>query len=147
MAKVQQVKDLFLKATRLSDVAALFRLLDEDFALHLEDGKLEIELSESQYFECFVYDEPSQVEKRAKETIFGRFCVLGISSDGERWIFAKRGIEGRDVILIHPDDLKRLGLKDGQRVTVTSATGAAQICAANRTRSSCAASPVGCVRR
>ena len=34
-----------------------------------------------------------------------------------------RGIEGRDVILIHPDDLKRLGLKDGQRVTVTSATG------------------------
>lgn len=99
MAKVQQVKDLFLKATRLSDVAALFRLLDEDFALHLEDGKLEIELSESQYFECFVYDEPSQVEKRAKETIFGRFCVLGISSDGERWIFAKRGIEGRVRIL------------------------------------------------
>lgn len=34
-----------------------------------------------------------------------------------------RGIEGRDVILIHPDDLKRLGLRDGQRVTVTSETG------------------------
>jgi anaerobic selenocysteine-containing dehydrogenase len=34
-----------------------------------------------------------------------------------------RGIEGRDVILVHPSDLARLGLKDGQRITVRSETG------------------------
>jgi len=34
-----------------------------------------------------------------------------------------RGIDRRDVILLHPDDLSRLGLADGDRVTVTSSTG------------------------
>ncbi len=34
-----------------------------------------------------------------------------------------RGIEGRDVVLLHPDDLRRLNLSDGQRVTVLSTTG------------------------
>lgn len=34
-----------------------------------------------------------------------------------------RGIDRRDVILIHPDDLQRLGLTDRQRVTVASDTG------------------------
>lgn len=34
-----------------------------------------------------------------------------------------RGIEGRDVILLHPDDIRRLGLADGQRITVRSETG------------------------
>lgn len=34
-----------------------------------------------------------------------------------------RGVDRRDVILIHPDDLQRLGLADGQRVTVASETG------------------------
>ena len=34
-----------------------------------------------------------------------------------------RGIEGRDVILVHPDDLARLHLHPNQRVTVASATG------------------------
>ncbi|WLD11969.1 FdhF/YdeP family oxidoreductase [Planctellipticum variicoloris] len=34
-----------------------------------------------------------------------------------------RGIDRRDVILIHPNDLQRLGLTDRQRVTITSDTG------------------------
>jgi molybdopterin-dependent oxidoreductase alpha subunit len=34
-----------------------------------------------------------------------------------------RGIDRRDVILLHPDDLRRFGLADGQRVTVKSAIG------------------------
>jgi len=34
-----------------------------------------------------------------------------------------RGIDRRDVILLHPDDLRRLGLTGGQRVVVKSATG------------------------
>lgn len=34
-----------------------------------------------------------------------------------------RGIDRRDVILIHPDDLARLGFRDGDRVTVRSDTG------------------------
>jgi anaerobic selenocysteine-containing dehydrogenase len=35
-----------------------------------------------------------------------------------------RGVERRDVILIHPDDIARLGLKSGGRVRVTSEIGA-----------------------
>jgi molybdopterin-dependent oxidoreductase alpha subunit len=35
-----------------------------------------------------------------------------------------RGVVGRDVILLHPDDIDRLGLNPDQRVTVRSATGA-----------------------
>jgi len=35
-----------------------------------------------------------------------------------------RGVEGRDVILLHPDDIERLGLQAEQRVTVTSEIGA-----------------------
>jgi molybdopterin-dependent oxidoreductase alpha subunit len=34
-----------------------------------------------------------------------------------------RGIDRRDVILLHPDDIARLKLSDGQRVTVRSETG------------------------
>jgi anaerobic selenocysteine-containing dehydrogenase len=34
-----------------------------------------------------------------------------------------RNQDRRDVILMHPDDLRRLGLKHDQRVTVRSATG------------------------
>lgn len=34
-----------------------------------------------------------------------------------------RGQDRRDVILIHPDDVKRLGLKENQRVTIRSAIG------------------------
>jgi molybdopterin-dependent oxidoreductase alpha subunit len=34
-----------------------------------------------------------------------------------------RGIDRRDVILIHPDDIRRLGLEPEQRVTVRSETG------------------------
>jgi molybdopterin-dependent oxidoreductase alpha subunit len=34
-----------------------------------------------------------------------------------------RGQDRRDVILIHPDDVDRLGLQEDQRVTVTSSTG------------------------
>ncbi|MEX0794108.1 MAG: molybdopterin dinucleotide binding domain-containing protein, partial [Pirellulaceae bacterium] len=34
-----------------------------------------------------------------------------------------RGIDRRDVILLHPDDLRRLGLEDKQRVSITSDTG------------------------
>ena len=34
-----------------------------------------------------------------------------------------RGIDRRDVILIHPDDLSRLGIKDRQPVTVSSSAG------------------------
>lgn len=34
-----------------------------------------------------------------------------------------RGVEGRDVILVHPSDLERLELVPDQRVTVSSATG------------------------
>jgi len=34
-----------------------------------------------------------------------------------------RGQERRDVILLHPDDIQRLGLQDNQRVTVESTTG------------------------
>jgi molybdopterin-dependent oxidoreductase alpha subunit len=34
-----------------------------------------------------------------------------------------RGIDGRDVILLHPDDLNRLGIKDGARVTIHGPAG------------------------
>jgi molybdopterin-dependent oxidoreductase alpha subunit len=34
-----------------------------------------------------------------------------------------RGIEGRHVILIHPDDISRLGFEDGETVVVASETG------------------------
>ncbi|MEC7979309.1 MAG: molybdopterin dinucleotide binding domain-containing protein, partial [Planctomycetota bacterium] len=34
-----------------------------------------------------------------------------------------RGQERRDVILVHPDDIRQLGLKNDQRVTVTSTAG------------------------
>jgi len=34
-----------------------------------------------------------------------------------------RGIEGRDVILLHPDDLRRLRLEGGQRVTIHGPAG------------------------
>jgi molybdopterin-dependent oxidoreductase alpha subunit len=34
-----------------------------------------------------------------------------------------RGIEGRDVVLVHPQDLQALGVSANQRVTVRSATG------------------------
>jgi len=34
-----------------------------------------------------------------------------------------RGIDRRDVILLHPDDIARLGFSDGERVTVKSETG------------------------
>ena len=34
-----------------------------------------------------------------------------------------RGVEGRDVILLHPQDIERLGLRGDQRVTVRSETG------------------------
>jgi molybdopterin-dependent oxidoreductase alpha subunit len=34
-----------------------------------------------------------------------------------------RGIDRRDVILVHPDDIARLGLQDGQRITVRSEVG------------------------
>lgn len=34
-----------------------------------------------------------------------------------------RGIDRRDVILIHPDDIERLGFTDGERITVTSGAG------------------------
>jgi anaerobic selenocysteine-containing dehydrogenase len=37
-----------------------------------------------------------------------------------------RGVERRDVILIHPDDIARLGLKPGERVRVTSESGEMQ---------------------
>jgi molybdopterin-dependent oxidoreductase alpha subunit len=37
-----------------------------------------------------------------------------------------RGIEGRDVILLHPDDLRRLRLSDGQRVTIDGPAGSMQ---------------------
>lgn len=37
-----------------------------------------------------------------------------------------RGQDRRDVVLIHPDDVQRLGLKDNQQVTVTSTTGEMQ---------------------
>jgi molybdopterin-dependent oxidoreductase alpha subunit len=37
-----------------------------------------------------------------------------------------RGVDRRDVILIHPDDIARLGLKPGGRVRVTSAIGEMQ---------------------
>ena len=35
-----------------------------------------------------------------------------------------RGQERRDVILLHPDDMQRMGLQENQKVTVRSATGA-----------------------
>jgi molybdopterin-dependent oxidoreductase alpha subunit len=35
-----------------------------------------------------------------------------------------RGQDRRDVVLIHPDDVRRLGLRENQRVTVRSAAGA-----------------------
>jgi anaerobic selenocysteine-containing dehydrogenase len=34
-----------------------------------------------------------------------------------------RGMDGRDVIMLHPDDLTRFGLKDGDRVTVHGPAG------------------------
>ena len=34
-----------------------------------------------------------------------------------------RGIDRRDVILLHPDDVSRLGLREDQRVTISSSTG------------------------
>jgi anaerobic selenocysteine-containing dehydrogenase len=34
-----------------------------------------------------------------------------------------RGVEGRDVILLHPQDMERRSLRDDQRVTVRSGTG------------------------
>jgi anaerobic selenocysteine-containing dehydrogenase len=34
-----------------------------------------------------------------------------------------RGQDRRDVILLHPDDMRRLGLHDDQRVTVSNDTG------------------------
>jgi anaerobic selenocysteine-containing dehydrogenase len=34
-----------------------------------------------------------------------------------------RGVEGRDVILLHPDDLARFGLDDGMRITVHGPAG------------------------
>ena len=34
-----------------------------------------------------------------------------------------RGIDRRDVILLHPDDLGRFGLKDGDRVTIHGPAG------------------------
>ncbi|HTN76337.1 MAG TPA: molybdopterin dinucleotide binding domain-containing protein, partial [Pirellulaceae bacterium] len=34
-----------------------------------------------------------------------------------------RGQDRRDIILLHPDDIARLGLKDEQRVTIASETG------------------------
>lgn len=34
-----------------------------------------------------------------------------------------RGIEGRDVVLLHSDDLKRLRIRDGQRVTIRGPAG------------------------
>jgi anaerobic selenocysteine-containing dehydrogenase len=34
-----------------------------------------------------------------------------------------RGIDGRDVILLHPDDLQRLSLQDGERVTIHGPAG------------------------
>ena len=34
-----------------------------------------------------------------------------------------RGQDRRDVVLVHPDDLTRLGLAENERVTVTSAVG------------------------
>jgi anaerobic selenocysteine-containing dehydrogenase len=37
-----------------------------------------------------------------------------------------RGIEGRDVILIHPDDLRRLRLSDGSRITIHGPAGSMQ---------------------
>ena len=36
-----------------------------------------------------------------------------------------RGQDRRDVILLHPDDMRRLGLAEDQRVTVRSETGVA----------------------
>jgi anaerobic selenocysteine-containing dehydrogenase len=35
-----------------------------------------------------------------------------------------RGVDRRDVILVHPDDIKRLGFEPNQRVRVCSETGA-----------------------
>jgi anaerobic selenocysteine-containing dehydrogenase len=35
-----------------------------------------------------------------------------------------RGVERRDVILLHPDDLRRLRLSDGQRVSIHGPAGA-----------------------
>lgn len=37
-----------------------------------------------------------------------------------------RGIDRRDVILVHPDDIRRLGLEPEQRVTISSDTGSMQ---------------------
>lgn len=34
-----------------------------------------------------------------------------------------RGVEGRNVILIHPDDVTNLGFKDGQKIVIKSTTG------------------------
>ncbi len=34
-----------------------------------------------------------------------------------------RGIDRRDVILVHPDDIERLGFYDGEKITVKSTTG------------------------
>ena len=48
----------------------------------------------------------------------GQFNTV-VYEDDDRY----RGQKRRDIILLHPDDIARLGLKEDQRVTIRSTTG------------------------
>ncbi len=60
----------------------------------------------------------------------GEIRVMTIRSEGQfnTVVYEEedvyRNVDRRDVILLHPDDLARLGLKDGDRVTVRGPAGA-----------------------
>jgi len=62
-------------------------------------------------------------------TTKGAFRLMTIRSEGQfnTVVYedhdAYRGAPGRDVVLIHPDDMKRLGLSEGQRVNVHGPAG------------------------
>ncbi|MDA1027670.1 MAG: FdhF/YdeP family oxidoreductase [Bacteroidetes bacterium] len=63
------------------------------------------------------------------EQIAGAFRLMTIRSEGQfnTVVYEDhddyRGINGRDVVLMHPGDLQSLGLMDGQRVTVHGPAG------------------------
>ncbi len=95
MPSAKEVKKRFLEIQNLDDVRDFFVFLDGDFRPHSADDGLDIDISDSDYLEVYVYKERSEIEKRARRGTALRYCQLALSPDFADWTFVRHGVEGR----------------------------------------------------
>ncbi|MBI3396200.1 MAG: restriction endonuclease subunit M, partial [Spirochaetia bacterium] len=101
MPNAKDVKKRFLEVKSFADVRDFFVYLDGEFRPHATEDEqgLEIDLTDADYMEVYVYTDRAEIEKRARRGTALRFCQLAISSDFEDWTFTRHGVEGKVKLL------------------------------------------------